>query len=513
MTTLAVKSSPFSAADTSAVTLARIAFQATGHLPPQLMQFLKWARRPVPEITLHEVMQTKGSATFQAIAPTDFPAKAVIIVLQALKAILKSHKIDTLHAIVNSTQTKLCQGIETEEGAQLAYLFLLNQVGLRTIQIILPRPYALLACLVQRFYLDDLHPMDLQKHLRNKTTAPQVGHVMRNLVQIERKSCPLVSHFAFLEPESFNSFLTVYIHAIRMRASMGTLLNISSINLNLPKLQTAQEKYFLALGVSKEELDQELQFSTPEKGKGIFLYPLGESGTEGQVCLQVPDAGGRTVAISKAGFKILEKLQIQMTIHLYHLIQKLQKLFPEHTITGRVKSARSMLDKCGRVCHQKKGITEIVDGCGLRITCKSSSQIYEVIHILQAEFEFLELDNKYANIRKDGAYKAIPCTLLDRSTSLVFELQIVTLTATIVSDLNHNVIYKRNAVGLNPSQEETQAIISLQRFAALTETASLTSSPIALTEKLKSEKMQAAQQMLQEMCLTALKHKREMAKL
>lgn len=197
-----------------------------------------------------------------------------------------------------------------------------------------------------------------------------------------------------------------------------------------------------------------------------------------------------------------------MTQDFFLLMQKLQTLFPEHLVTGRVKSARAFLDKCGRLCqntqakHLAKTLSalDIIDGCGCRITCSASSQIYDVVQKLKNDFEFLELDNKYTTIRKDGAYKVIPCTMKDLNSGLVFELQITTLTSTIVADLFHNVIYKRNAIGLNPTEEETQTVLAIQRLGALTETVSLViSEPIVLTKTLKTDKMVAALDALRQM--------------
>jgi ppGpp synthetase/RelA/SpoT-type nucleotidyltranferase len=515
------KSMPLYAADNSMLLLARAAFRSSGHLQQPVVRFLQWARHSAA--SLQQVVEEKGSAMskqeMQTLSQLHFPTKAVHIVFNALNALEVAKHIAALHTIVEISLQQLkemaAQGrIQADEGISLAYTFLLNQAGLKTIELALPRQYAILGGVVRRFYLDDLHPMDLQKLLRDPTRAPQVGLSLRNLIKIDQKACPLTQHFALLEPDLFNRFLTTYVQAILKSHKTTTLLSIASIELARQKLQTAQEAYYLALGVSKEELDRELVFSTPEKRTGIYLYPSGRLGSEDEMTLRVPDADNRVVAISKVGFKILEKLQIQMTLHLFGLMKKLQALFPEHGVTGRVKSASSMLDKCGRLCHQKEAITDIVDGCGCRITCTASSQIHGVVEALRKEFEFLELDNKYRTIRKDGAYKAIHCTLRDLTTGLIFELQITTVTMITVSDLFHNVIYKRNAIGLNSTQKEIETIIAIQRFGALTETVSLViPEPIILTEKLKTEKMAAALESLREMIGVVLQENRKVAKL
>jgi hypothetical protein len=54
-----------------------------------------------------------------------------------------------------------------------------------------------------------------------------------------------------------------------------------------------------------------------------------------------------------------------------------------------------------------------------------------------------------------------------------------------------------------------KAVLSLQRWGALTETVSLvTSEPIVLTEKLKGEKMASALELLRQMVENVLQHNR-----
>jgi ppGpp synthetase/RelA/SpoT-type nucleotidyltranferase len=296
------------------------------------------------------------------------------------------------------------------------------------------------------------------------------------------------------------------------------LLGIHTIELNVEQLRQKQQSYYFSLGISKKQIEKELQFSTPSQRNGVYLYPKGEifEKTEKEVSLEILDADSRTVVISPAGFQILEKLQLKMTQNLFQLMQKLKTIFPEHMITGRVKSARSFLDKCGRLCEKTQkeatdkcqSTLDIVDVCGCRITCSSSAQIFAVIEKLRKSgFEFLELDNKYNTIRKDGAYKVIPCTLKDPETGLIFELQITTLTSTIVSDLFHNVIYKQHTIGLNPTPEEQGMVLTMQRFGAVAETVSLVSKhPIVLTERLKGEAMLETFDLLKSMIESVREH-------
>ena len=158
-------------------------------------------------------------------------------------------------------------------------------------------------------------------------------------------------------------------------------------------------------------------------------------------------------------------------------------------------------------------MADVADGCGCRVTCCSSSQVYGVIQRLREEgFEFLELDNKYNTIRKDGAYKVIPCTMKDSKIGIVFELQVTTLASTTVADLFHNVIYKRRAIGLNPTKQERAMVRVIQRLGALIETGNLVSKrPIILTEKLKGINKVAALLLLKGMIETVIRGNHQLA--
>ncbi len=354
------------------VKLALKGFNMNGQFQQSLDRFLEWG---VSQIALQgkETLAKRSSTQapdFQQNRKILFPVRAAEIILDALQAMDQAEDISELHSIVKS---KVCQlrhayssevldkNRQTEEGISIAHVFLLNQVGLRTIQLVLPKHCIVLSGILRKFYLDDKHPMDLQKLLRDPVRSSKVGYVMRNLTKIDQKACPLTKHLVLLPQRFFNSFLATYVDTVvqsmNPHKKATHLLGVQTIELNTFQLRVSQENYYSLMGVSKEQINNKLQFSTPSARKGIYLYPhdkipsLMEGKefihTDHEVFLRVPDADNRVVAISKEGFQVLEKLQLKMTQDLFHLMQKLNRLFPDHMVTARVKSARSFLDKCG----------------------------------------------------------------------------------------------------------------------------------------------------------------------
>jgi hypothetical protein len=316
--------------------LARSVFQRNGQLQQPLIRFLEWAKGQLPSktpgITLFNLVEAQGSerskqeirgVTERASSnKTLFPTQAAAIVLQTVENLEKAVEIPQLHSLVKEavlhlkrvySQEVVDKNRQTEEGISMARLFLLNQVGLRTLQIVLPWRYGSLRRIIQKFYLDDHHPMDLQKLFRDPMRAPRVGYVIKNLAKIHHKACLLTRHFAFLAPRFFNTFLTIYIQTVPPEKKKANLLGIPTTELNIPYMRQIQESYYLRLGISKERIDSKLQFSTPKERKGLYLYPKGETPpqVEQTFRMNVPDADNRTVEISQTGFQFLEKLQIQ----------------------------------------------------------------------------------------------------------------------------------------------------------------------------------------------------------
>ncbi len=202
--------------------------------------------------------------------------------------------------------------------------------------------------------------------------------------------------------------------------------------------------------------------------------------------------------ISLQGFEALKSIQAQSAMDLMQIARRMENILadPKKVVTGRTKSDFSILDKTGRICamtqkahlDKYRNTQDIIDINGLRITCQNSSELGEVIQKLQANgFEFLELDNKYNTIRKDGSYKVIPNTIRDSLTGNVFELQLTTVSSLATSDLSHNVIYKKDAIALNVSDRQRNWVQAAARMCAIVETINLIAAPVDLMRPLPDE--------------------------
>lgn len=420
--------------------------------------------------------------------------------LTVLKTIEKTSSIDELHEIALIFQSSLDYLIDNESSPSLIKLnsalknLISFMVGLRTIDIAFADSDPDVKKAIKEFYIDEKHPMDLQNCFRDKDTAISVSHIITNLIQsIEIYQNRLGDVATNEDVSKYNDFISSLIlsHPVDEKNS---LINIPTV---LPQVQQTRDsngQYFGHMGLSQEFINEHLSFSTSYNQKGIYLFPKDYDPDymksvkiheqKDFVYLRVPDAEGRIVRISSKGYEALHTIQMNSALNLRTIQKRLQKKFkPEDgfVVTGRTKSPMGILDKTGRLCSitqikdtNKETVKDIIDINGCRITCKTTQQIAEVINSLkEMGFEFLELDNKYNTIRKDGAYKVIPTTIRDPETGNIFELQLTTLTSLAVNDLYHNVIYKKEAIGLDLDDKERNKVLSLQRYGAMLETMSL----------------------------------------
>lgn len=405
------------------------------------------------------------------------------------------------------------------------------EVGSKTIDLLFSGDEPL-KDIIQKFYRDESHPMDLQRYFRDPEKSVQVGNVLNNLskILVNQKINSLISGESLSD---FNKFLDEYIEAVFNR-NVDNPKNLVGVKTVIPAVQSIREgqtSYFLTTGISNDEIDSELTFSTPKKMEGILLLKKGQviskMGEKRMFqdkkysYLRVPDASNRIVRISNKGYSSLEKLAKKNVSDLGSVVFRLKGIFQikgHHIISYRTKSATSILDKCGRLSAMTQGrdvpkyrsVCDIIDVSGCRITCADSREIYSVIQELRtAGFQFFELDNKYSAIRKDGAYKVVPCTIKDPESGLVFELQITSLTSTTVTDLFHNVIYKREAIGLGATKKQELTILRAQRLAALIETANFEGqSRVHLTKKLDKNALQEAEKLLDSMLSSVNEYRR-----
>jgi ppGpp synthetase/RelA/SpoT-type nucleotidyltranferase len=138
----------------------------------------------------------------------------------------------------------------------------------------------------------------------------------------------------------------------------------------------------------------------------------------------------------------------------------------------RTKSAEGLLDKVSRMRQGRPGaggredfvVGDIVDAVGARITVESTEHLASVLTRVREQFgtgddgAIVEIENMYADPKKKApAYRVIPITIKIEVEGqwYTFELQLSTLRASVIADLEHNVIYKPS---VPTSAAEQQAV-------------------------------------------------------
>lgn len=394
-------------------------------------------------------------------------------------------------------------------------------IGSRAIDILVPKDkFPLQHTVLKEFYNDETHPMDLQRFLRTEDRSKDVTTVLKNLAIAMNKE-QFKKHRVFTGgfEKDFNPFIRAIIQSRAPSGTTRSLLDIQTIPPQISRLRDVQKVYYAdRMQIADERVKANFTFSTIEEQRGIYLYKaeeepeimqknrktkLFEDEANGVVYLRVPDADNRVVRMSIEGYKDLKTIQKQNVDDLLEVKYRLDNLFkdqPTKKVTGRTKSVQGILDKTGRLCNQTQSNTEIVkkyadirdiiDINGMRITCSDSSELAEVIETLRENgFEFLELDNKYNTIRKTGDYKVIPTTVRDSKSGCVFELQLTTVSSLSISDLNHNVNYKKEAIGLNLNDQHREWVSMLSKFSAIVETLNVMGYPVALTTEMSQESL------------------------
>lgn len=411
--------------------------------------------------------------------------------------------------------------------------FIQFAIGSMAIDMLVPeKDFPMQHHVLKEFYKDESHPMDLQRFLRTEDRAVQVATVIKNL-SIAMNKEEFKAHKVFTgEWESdYNPFIQGMVEA-RPKAAPGSpvdksLLEIKTIPPQLERLRETQLEYYSQGGISDEAVQKNYTFSTQKETRGIVLLEKGEAPEAmqfdartkfikdrelGVVYLRVADAGDRIVRMSDEGYKGLKAIQKKNEADRSKVQERLTALFadqPSKKVTGRTKSVLGILDKTGRLCERTQKdskeaekyqtIRDIIDINGMRITCTDSSELADVIETLkESGFEFLELDNKYNTIRKQGSYKVIPTTVRDTQTGCVFELQLTTVSALSISDLDHNVNYKQKAIGLPLSKKEQEWVSMLSKFSAIVETLNVMGYPVTLASDMSGESLEALSSKVEE---------------
>ena len=123
---------------------------------------------------------------------------------------------------------------------------------------------------------------------------------------------------------------------------------------------------------------------------------------------------------------------------------------PIETITGRVKSISSILEKCRRKNIPLEELTDKVeDIAGLRIMCQFSEDIYTVVNIIKNRTDMEVVQEKdYISHPKASGYRSYHLIVrynvetIDGTKNIFVEIQIRTLAMNFWATIEHSLQYK-----------------------------------------------------------------------
>jgi ppGpp synthetase/RelA/SpoT-type nucleotidyltranferase len=465
----------------------------------------------------YESLQVAGeiealTAEFSAVMSSG-AAQAILLAMKNLSSVLNAQKtIEGASAAIGTADAEFNAIITAAPADQQPALLRLKasclhelrfRQGLKTIDLLFQgTPLDDEKRLMELFYRDESHPMDLQRSMLQPDLAKKNLSILKNIARILRNPDLHPAIRGILSDESpnrINEFFISVLSLERPRRSKN-ILDIPSVVPDIPAIRERNLAYYRSVdaraapefirehfGLPSSTTPGAVRLLTNAEAAGM-LTDAERTGMvagrpfikEGFCYLRVPDAGNRIVRISETGFRFLQQYQISSDRDRSRIMETLRTI-PGVTVTGRTKSPAGIVDKLGRLClistkpgAKYQSIADIVDVNGMRITCAHPSQIAGVIEQLRNKgYEILEMDNKYVSIRKAGGYKIIALTVRDPATGNVFELQVATRQSLAVFDLYHNVIYKKDAVRLPVTPVQEKFVLRGFHLSAILETWSL----------------------------------------
>ncbi len=143
----------------------------------------------------------------------------------------------------------------------------------------------------------------------------------------------------------------------------------------------------------------------------------------------------------------------ELEVKFNHIITeyRVQNIYsPIETVTGRVKSISSILEKCRKKDIPIEKITEqIEDIAGLRIICQFVEDIYKVVEIIRnrSDMEIYQ-EKDYLSTPKPSGYRSYHIIVtynietLEGSRKIFVEIQIRTLAMNFWATIEHSLQYK-----------------------------------------------------------------------
>lgn len=134
----------------------------------------------------------------------------------------------------------------------------------------------------------------------------------------------------------------------------------------------------------------------------------------------------------------------------------LHKHNPIHSMTSRVKSADSIIEKCIRLGYEledDKFLNSMKDIAGIRVICHYVDDIYTVARLLESQPDVeLITEKDYIKNPKPNGYRSlhlvvkIPVFFVDGTQELPVEVQIRTMAMDFWASLEHKLRYKSNGI-------------------------------------------------------------------
>ncbi len=143
----------------------------------------------------------------------------------------------------------------------------------------------------------------------------------------------------------------------------------------------------------------------------------------------------------------------ELLVKLNHIIMEYRSrdmYSPIETVTGRVKSISSILEKCMKKDIAFKNITEeIEDIAGIRIMCQFVEDIYSVVDIIKSrnDMEIYQEKDYIKNVKPSGyrSYHMIVTynvETMEGTKKIYVEIQIRTLAMNFWATIEHSLQYK-----------------------------------------------------------------------
>ena len=132
----------------------------------------------------------------------------------------------------------------------------------------------------------------------------------------------------------------------------------------------------------------------------------------------------------------------------------LHKHNPIHSMSSRVKTADSIIEKCIRMGYEledDKFLESMKDIAGIRVICHYVEDIYTVARLLKSQPDIVtELEKDYIKTPKPNGYRSlhlvvrVPVFFVDGTQELPVEVQIRTMAMDFWASLEHKLRYKSN---------------------------------------------------------------------